>query len=210
MEHSALSVALLRQRLVSLLKAMPAAQAGDEVSVHLARVASRRLRQALPLLGVRADADALDRADKRVRRITRALGPVRELDVTLLLLERAGRKGRRSHARHRPRSRGGERRAPEAASRDAGRDQAVEARQAAQAAGARRRADLAPGGEGQRARRSRRAGRAARRRAARRDRACRRDLPGRSPPPGARRREEAALRARDSARVDAVAIDRRN
>lgn len=86
MEHSALSVALLRQRLVSLLQAMPAAQAGDEVSVHQARVASRRLREALPLLSIRADAGALDRADKRVRRITRALGPVRELDVTLLLL----------------------------------------------------------------------------------------------------------------------------
>jgi len=92
MEHSALSVALLRQRLVSLLKAMPAAQAGDRMSVHQARVASRRLRQALPLLGVRADADALDRADKRVRRITRALGPVRELDVTLLLLAELQRK----------------------------------------------------------------------------------------------------------------------
>jgi CHAD domain-containing protein len=93
MEHSALSVALLRQRLVSLLRAMPAAQAGDHVSVHLARVASRRLREALPLLGVRADADALDRADKRVRRITRALGPVRELDVTLLLLAELEKKG---------------------------------------------------------------------------------------------------------------------
>jgi CHAD domain-containing protein len=86
MEHSALSVALLRQRLISLLNAMPAAQAGDEASVHQARVASRRLREALPLLSVRADAEALDQADKRVRRITRALGPVRELDVTLLLL----------------------------------------------------------------------------------------------------------------------------
>ena len=86
MEPSALSVALLRQRLVSLLTAMPAAQAGDEISVHQARVASRRLREALPVLGARADNDALDRAEKRVRRITRALGPVRELDVTLLLL----------------------------------------------------------------------------------------------------------------------------
>ena len=92
MEHSALSVALLRQRLVSLLKVMPAAQAGDHLSVHQARVASRRLREALPLLGLRADAEALDRADKRVRRITRALGPVRELDVTLLLLAELQRK----------------------------------------------------------------------------------------------------------------------
>ena len=86
MEPSALSVALLRQRLVSLLTAMPAAQSGDETSVHQARVASRRLREALPVLGARADAGALNRVDRRVRRITRALGPVRELDVALLLL----------------------------------------------------------------------------------------------------------------------------
>lgn len=102
MEHSALSVALLRQRLVSLLTAMPAAQAGDEISVHQARVASRRLREALPVLGARADEDALDRAGKRVRRITRALGPVRELDVTLLLLaelEGAGTAPKRAIAR---------------------------------------------------------------------------------------------------------------
>jgi len=93
MEHSALSVALLRQRLVSLLTAMPAAQAGDEISVHQARVASRRLREALPVLGGRADEQALERAEKRVRRITRALGPVRELDVTLLLLAELEGKG---------------------------------------------------------------------------------------------------------------------
>lgn len=93
MHHSALSVALLRQRLVSLLTAMPAAQAGDEISVHQARVASRRLREALPVLGGRADEQALTQAGKRVRRITRALGPVRELDVTLLLLAELEAKG---------------------------------------------------------------------------------------------------------------------
>lgn len=93
MEHSALSVALLRQRLVSLLNAMPAAQAGDEDSVHQARVASRRLREALPVLGARANGAALDRAEKRVKRITRALGPVRELDVTLSLLAELEGKG---------------------------------------------------------------------------------------------------------------------
>lgn len=93
MEHSALSVALLRQRLVSLLQAMPAAQAGDETSVHQARVASRRLREALPVLGARADEHALDRVQRRVRRITRALGPVRELDVTLSLLAELEEKG---------------------------------------------------------------------------------------------------------------------
>ena len=93
MERSALSVALLRHHLVTLLKAMPAAQSGDEVSVHQARVASRRLRGALPVLGIRANASAIDRADRRVKRITRALGPVRELDVTLSLLAELEGKG---------------------------------------------------------------------------------------------------------------------
>ena len=82
MERSALSVAILRQRLISLLTAMPAAQSGDESSVHQARVASRRLRGALPMLNARVDADAVNRVDRRVRKITRALGPVRELDVS--------------------------------------------------------------------------------------------------------------------------------
>lgn len=93
MEHSALSVALLRQRLVQLLQAMPAAQAGDEDSVHQARVASRRLREALPVLGATAKGGVLARAKSRVRRITRALGPVRELDVTLSLLAELEGKG---------------------------------------------------------------------------------------------------------------------
>ena len=72
---------------------MPAVQEGDEISVHQARVASRRLREALPVLGATADDAALDRAGKRVRRITRALGPVRELDVTLSLLAELETKG---------------------------------------------------------------------------------------------------------------------
>src|SRR5262245_23349684 len=93
MERSTLSVALLRQRLVSLLKAMPAAQAGDESSVHEARVASRRLRGVLPVIGASTDAGTLGRAQRQVRRITRALGPVRELDVSLGLLAEFEKKG---------------------------------------------------------------------------------------------------------------------
>ena len=96
MSGSILSVAL-RERLVSLLNAMPAAQAGDETSVHQARVASRRLRGVLPVLGARADADALERAHRQVRRITRALGPVRELDVTLALLSEYEQRGAAAH-----------------------------------------------------------------------------------------------------------------
>ena len=74
---------LLNQRLTTLVDAMPAAQAGDMRSVHQARVATRRLREALPVLRVSVDGDEITRVRRQVRRMTRALGPVRELDVAL-------------------------------------------------------------------------------------------------------------------------------
>ncbi len=90
MQRTTLPARLLRQRLLSLLDALPAAASGDVTSVHRARVASRRLREVLPVLAEAAGSDALDRAGKQVRRITRALGPIRELDVALGHLEEMG------------------------------------------------------------------------------------------------------------------------
>jgi CHAD domain-containing protein len=87
MDHRAALLVLLKQRLQTLLEAMPAAQAGDVRSVHQARVATRRLREALPVLGGAINPEALVRARRQVRRMTRALGPVRELDVALIHLE---------------------------------------------------------------------------------------------------------------------------
>jgi CHAD domain-containing protein len=84
---------LLRSRLSTLLDAMPAAQAGDETSVHQARVASRRLREALPVAAAGGGDDALRRAQKQVRRVTRALGPVREIDVALAHLTEFAERG---------------------------------------------------------------------------------------------------------------------
>ena len=78
---------LLKQRLTTLIDAMPAAQAGDMRSVHQARVATRRLREALPVLRASVNAHALGRVRRQVRRMTRALGPVRELDVALAHLD---------------------------------------------------------------------------------------------------------------------------
>lgn len=64
----------------ALAAAAPAALAGDATGVHQARVASRRLREVVPVLA--AD-PTLERAARRaIRTITRALGPVRELDVS--------------------------------------------------------------------------------------------------------------------------------
>jgi CHAD domain-containing protein len=75
---------LIRQRLGALSRTLPPARAGDVTSVHQARVATRRLREALPLI---TRGSSLQKHRRRVRRLTRALGPVRELDVALLTLD---------------------------------------------------------------------------------------------------------------------------
>ena len=60
------------------------------VSLHQARVATRRLREALPLLSGGAKQRKIER---RVRKLTQALGPVRELDVALQLLDEIAESG---------------------------------------------------------------------------------------------------------------------
>jgi CHAD domain-containing protein len=69
-----------------LREAWPGVLVGEAAAVHRARVATRRLREALPVL------EGEKRGVKRLRRdlrvLTRALGPVRELDVTLGLVVR--------------------------------------------------------------------------------------------------------------------------
>lgn len=77
-----------RRRLLALTQQVPLALAGNVEGVHQARVASRRLREFLPLLSPAPDGDrTVRRLRKQVRRVTRALGPVRELDVAMLTLD---------------------------------------------------------------------------------------------------------------------------
>ena len=75
---------LVRQRLGALKRALPAVRAGDVTGIHHARVATRRLREALPVV---ARGSAGRKLTRTVRRLTRALGPVRELYVSLQMLE---------------------------------------------------------------------------------------------------------------------------
>jgi len=75
---------LLRQRLGALRRTLSAASLGDVRAIHQARVATRRLREALPL--VRAGKAGV-KLEKVARKLTRALGPVRELDVNLISLD---------------------------------------------------------------------------------------------------------------------------
>jgi CHAD domain-containing protein len=73
---------LLTRRTRLLFRHLPAAVEGDPTALHRARVASRRLRELLPLAP-----SGSGKARKRVRRLTRLLGGVRELDVALALLD---------------------------------------------------------------------------------------------------------------------------
>lgn len=73
---------LVGRRIRALRRNLPGAIAGQPAELHRARVASRRLRELLPLL-----ASVPGKTKRKVRRLTRALGRVRELDVALQLLE---------------------------------------------------------------------------------------------------------------------------
>jgi CHAD domain-containing protein len=77
----------LSKRRDALAKHLPNALTGDSHSVHQARVASRRLRETLPIVGAdldgAKDAKGAKKVRRRMRQLTRALGPVRELEVTL-------------------------------------------------------------------------------------------------------------------------------
>jgi CHAD domain-containing protein len=84
-------VAVLQTQIDALLRQLPAVRDADVEGVHQARVATRRLREALPLFSRSYPAD-VNRVRKLVKRAGRRLGRVRELDVMLADLERhAGR-----------------------------------------------------------------------------------------------------------------------
>lgn len=78
---------VLLQRINRLLRFLPGAALCIPGAVHDARVATRRLREALPVLARGRRGRALLKA---ARKITRALGPVRELDVALTTLAEFG------------------------------------------------------------------------------------------------------------------------
>ena len=77
---------LLLDRAKALSRHIAGAVRGDVRHVHQGRVTSRRLRESLPAAG-RGGGQAGRRARRTFREVTRALGPVRELDVALAHLE---------------------------------------------------------------------------------------------------------------------------
>jgi CHAD domain-containing protein len=78
---------LLGRRAAALKRHLPLAVEGEIKGVHQARVASRRLREAVPVLTTGLKGAKARKALAKIRRLTKSLGTVRELDVTLLLLD---------------------------------------------------------------------------------------------------------------------------
>lgn len=77
---------LWRKRIAAVERFWNEARAGDPTAVHQLRVASRRIRETLPLMSDGERPHRVERIRRKVRMLTRTLGPIRERDVSLLLL----------------------------------------------------------------------------------------------------------------------------
>src|SRR5262249_19736977 len=86
----------VRERLDAFARELPGVEEGNVGALHRARVASRRLRELLPLLSL--DHKTGRKLNRRLRKVTRRLGLVRELDVLGLLVDEFRRDGRYSPA----------------------------------------------------------------------------------------------------------------
>lgn len=87
---------LLKKRLDPFTRVLNAVEQGDVSALHRARVASRRLRELLPILQL--ERDTARKVNKRLRKVTARLGTVRELDVMLLLIDELHVSGRQATA----------------------------------------------------------------------------------------------------------------
>ena len=76
---------LLKKRVDQFTRVLHAVEQGDVRALHQARVATRRMRELMPVLQL--DSDTARKLGRRLRKITTRLGTVRELDVLLLLID---------------------------------------------------------------------------------------------------------------------------
>src|SRR6476660_6481585 len=83
---------LLRTRVERFTRMLQAVEEGDVTALHRTRVASRRLRELLPVLHL--EPDVTHKFNRRLRRITARLGTVREFDVLLGLIDELKEAGR--------------------------------------------------------------------------------------------------------------------
>jgi CHAD domain-containing protein len=86
---------LLAAHLKRFTRTLRGLERGDTRMLHAARVASRRLRELVPILQL--DAAVSRKLGRRLRKMTNRLGEVRELDVLLLLIDEL-HEARREHS----------------------------------------------------------------------------------------------------------------
>ena len=77
---------LWRKRLNELSAVWPDFVSGRTDGLHKTRVASRRIREALPIVGA-ASPSKVRKLGRKMRALTRSLGPIRELEVELGILD---------------------------------------------------------------------------------------------------------------------------
>ena len=85
---------LLRKRLNVFTRMLHGVEHGDVRALHRTRVASRRLRELVPVLQL--DRSLSQKLMRRLRQVTAHLGSVRELDVLLLVLDELHDSGRQT------------------------------------------------------------------------------------------------------------------
>lgn len=85
MPRSVSRVRLIRTQLDRFLRSLQGVEQGDVRSLHRARVATRRLREIVPVLQL--EGRTAHKLSRRLRSITARLGTVREQDVLLDLLD---------------------------------------------------------------------------------------------------------------------------
>ena len=83
---------LLRKRVDQFTRVLDAVEKGDVRALHLARVASRRMRELVPMLPLERSVSR--KISRRLRKITARLGTVRELDVLLIQIDELHVSGR--------------------------------------------------------------------------------------------------------------------
>jgi CHAD domain-containing protein len=76
---------LLHKRIQQFTQKLQALEQGDPRALHRTRVASRRLRELLPLLEL--DSDATSKLVRRLRKVTKRLGAIREVDVLAIVID---------------------------------------------------------------------------------------------------------------------------
>jgi CHAD domain-containing protein len=79
-------MALLREQVATLESYLSAVRDGDPESVHQARVATRRIRELLPLTAAGRRSDTADELADEFRSAGQSLGAVRDADVQIALL----------------------------------------------------------------------------------------------------------------------------